>query len=54
MLGELPVPEIICIIVGQGPIALAEGAGGACLDIFLSSITSLVFPPLSGRRHDID
>ena len=23
-----------CIIVGQGPIALAIGAGGGCLDIF--------------------
>ena len=25
-----------------------------CLDIFLSSITSLFFLPLSGRRPDID
>ena len=25
---------LIWIIVGQGPIALAEGAGGGCLDIF--------------------
>ena len=24
---------LICIIVGQGPIALAVGAGGDCLDI---------------------
>ena len=24
----------ICIIVGQGPIALTVGAGGGCLDIF--------------------
>ena len=40
------------IIVGQGPIVLA--VGGDCLDIFLSSITSLFFLPLSGRRHDID
>ena len=29
-------------------------AGGGCLDIFLSSITSLFFLPLSGRRPDID
>ena len=31
---------------------LAVGAGGCCLDIFLSSI-SLFFLPLSGRRPDI-
>ena len=36
VLGKLPVPErpTICIIVGQGPTALAVGAGGGCLDIF--------------------
>ena len=36
VLGKLPVPgrPTIWIIVGQGPIALAEGAGGGCLDIF--------------------
>ena len=44
----------IWIIVGLGPIALAVGAGGACLDIFLSSVTSLFFLLLSGRRPDID
>ena len=35
---------LIWIIVGQGPVALAEGAGGGCLDIF-----SLICPfsPLS-------
>ena len=43
---------LIWIIEGQGPIALAVGAGGGCLDIFLSSITSLFFLPLSGRRPD--
>ena len=40
------------IIVGLGPIALAEGAGGGCLDIF-----SLVYHfsfPLFGRRPDSD
>ena len=42
------------IRVGQGPSALAVGAGGGCLDIFLSSIVSLFFLPLSGRRPDID
>ena len=36
MLGNLPVPgrPTIWIIVGQGPVALAVGAGGGCLDIF--------------------
>ena len=32
VLGKLLVPGRI--IVGQGPSALAEGAGGGCLDIF--------------------
>ena len=41
VLGKLPVPErpTIWITVGQGPIALAVGAGGGCLDIF-----TLVYP----------
>ena len=36
VLGKLPVPgrPTIWIIVGQGPIALAVGAGRGCLDIF--------------------
>ena len=36
VLGKLPVPGVllIWIIVGQGPIVLAIGAGGGCLDIF--------------------
>ena len=36
VLGELPVPgrPTIWITVGQGPTALAVGAGGGCLDIF--------------------
>ena len=36
VLGKLPVPgrPTIWIIVGQGPIALAVGADGGCLDIF--------------------
>ena len=45
-LGKLPVPgrPTIWMIVGQGPIALAVGAGGGCLDIF-----TLLYPfsPLS-------
>ena len=46
MLGKLPVPgrPTIWITVGQGPTALAVGAGGGCLDIFI-----LIYPfsPLS-------
>ena len=46
MLGKLPVSgrPTISITVGQGPTALAEGAGGRCLDIF-----TLIYPfsPLS-------
>ena len=46
VLGKLPVPgrPTIWVIVGQGPIALAVGAGGGCLDIF-----TLLYPfsPLS-------
>ena len=36
VLGKLLVPGVLLtwIIVGQGPSALAEGAGGGCLDIF--------------------
>ena len=32
---------LIWIIVGQGPIVLAVGVGGACLDIFFSSLSFL-------------
>ena len=46
VLGKLPVPgrPTIWKIVGQGPIALAVGAGGGCLNIF-----TLLYPfsPLS-------
>ena len=46
VLGKLPVlgRPTIWITVGQGPTALAVGAGGGCLDIF-----TLVYPfsPLS-------
>ena len=45
-LGKLPLPgrPTIWITVGQGPTALAVGAGGVCLDIF-----TLIYPfsPLS-------
>ena len=57
VLGKLPVPgrRTIWITVGQGPTALAVGAGRGCLDIF-----TLVYPfsalslSLFGRRPDID
>ena len=42
VLGKLPVlgcPKI-WMIVGQGPIALAVGVGGGCLDIFTLSFLS--------------
>ena len=41
VLGKLPVPgrPTIWITVGQGPIALAVGAGGAGLDMF-----TLIYP----------
>ena len=56
VLGKLPVPgrPTIWITVGQGPTALAVGAGGGCLDIFTLTILSLLFLPLFGRRPDID
>ena len=45
---------LIWIIVGQGPTALAVGAGGVVWTFFLSSVISLFFLPSSGRRPDID
>ena len=45
---------LTCIIVGQGPTALAVGAGGGGLDIFSLIYHFLFFLPLSGRRPDID
>ena len=57
VLGKFPVPgrPTIWMIVGQGPIALAVGAGGGCLDIFtLRYLFSPLSPSLSGRRPDID
>ena len=47
VLGKLPVPgrPTILMIVGQGPIALAVGAGGGCLDIFTLFYPSSPLPP---------
>ena len=48
VLGKLPVPgrPTILITVGQGPIALAVGAGGGGLEFLLSSIFSPLSPSL--------
>ena len=56
VLGELPVlgRPTIWTTVGQGPIALAVGVGGGCLDIFILIYPSFLFLPLFGRRPDID
>ena len=56
VLGKLPVPghPTFWMIVGQGPIALAEGAGGFFWTFLLSSMLSPLFLLLSGRRPDID
>ena len=50
VLGKLPVPgrPTIWMIVGQGPIALAVGAGGDCLGHFYPPLFSPL--PLSGGR----
>ena len=56
VLSRLPVPgrPTIWMIVGHGPIALAVGAGGVVWTFLFSSILSLLFLPLSGRRPNID
>ena len=55
VLGKLPGPArpTIWMTVGQGPTALAVGAGGVVWTFLLSSIFSLLFLPLSGRRPGI-
>ena len=56
VLGELLVPMRPTSLVNSraGPTALAVGAGGVVLTVFLSSIISHSFLPLSCRRPDID
>ena len=55
VLGKLPVPgrPTIWMIVGQGSIALAEGAVGGCLDIFtlLYPLSPLSPSPLETARY---
>ena len=47
VLGKIPVPgrPTIWMIVGQGPIALAVGAGGGCLDTFSLHYLFSPLPP---------
>ena len=49
VLGKLPVPgrPTICMIVGQGPIALAVGAVGGLFGQFYSPLSFLSFFSLS-------
>ena len=57
VLGKLPVPgrPTIWISVGQGPTALAVGAGGGCFGHCYSHLFfSLLFLPLFGSGPDID
>ena len=56
VLGKLPVPgrPTILITVGQGPIALAVGAGGGWFGHFYTHLSFLLLLPLFGRRPDID
>ena len=50
VLGKLPV----LITVGQGPTALAVGAGGGGLDTCTLIYTFLLSLPLFWRQPDID
>ena len=56
VLGKHPVPGRPTYLNDSRARAycLAIGAGGGCLDIFLSSIVSFFCPPLSRGRPDID
>ena len=56
VLGKLPVSgrPTIWISVGQGPTALEVGSGGVVWTFLVSSVLSVLFLPLFGRRPDID
>ena len=45
---------LVWTMVGQGPIALALGAGGWWFGHLFSRLSSLFFLPLFERRSDID
>ena len=55
-LGKLPVPgrPTVWMIVGQGPTALAVGAGRVVLTFLLSATLFLLCLSLFGRRPDTD
>ena len=56
VLGKLSVPGRPTNLASgwAGPITLAVGAGGACLDFFFSRLYFLFSFSFSGRRPDID
>ena len=57
VLGKLPVPgrpTNLCYSRTRAYCACSRGGGGWVGHFFLSSIISLFFFPLSGRRPDID
>ena len=56
VLGKLPVPgrPTTLITVGQGPTALAVGAGEIFFFFYILTFYFFPFLPLFGRRPDID
>ena len=56
VLGKLSVPgrPTFWMIVGQGPIALAVGVGGGCLDIFTLLYHFFSLSPSLWETPDID
>ena len=56
VLGKLSVPGVLLIwlIVGQGPTALAVGAGRGCLDIFTLIYLFSPLSPSLWETADID
>ena len=54
VLGKLPGPGRPTNLDNSKARALVVGADGGCFDIFFTSIISIFFLPLSGRRPDID
>ena len=54
VLGKLPVPPIYLDYSRARAYCACSGCGCGLFGIFLSSITSLFFLLLSGRRPDID
>ena len=56
VLGKLSVPGVLLIwqIVGQGPTALAVGAGGVVWTFSFSRLSFLFFLPHYGGQSDKD